>query len=124
MSDGTSSSPGIWATTSRCSPISASEGDPMADDLDHAPLPAEILADIERTGTADLAIGLATIGTSQGIADKAAAIRAGLDAHFSGHTAVIIHVDYGPSDEPSALLSQVLGERRVLRARSSHDVEA
>ena len=96
----------------------------MADDLDHAPLPAEILADIERTGTADLAIGLATIGTSQGIADKAAAIRAGLDAHFSGHTAVIIHVDYGPSDEPSALLSQVLGERRVLRARSSHAVEA
>jgi glucosylglycerate synthase len=95
----------------------------MPDNSDQTLLPQDVLADIERTGTADLAIGLATFGTSQGIDEKAAAIRAGLDAHFSGHPAVLIHLDHGPSDETSALLSDALGDRRVLRVRSPHAME-
>jgi hypothetical protein len=87
--------------------------------MDEGPLSEDVQAEIERIGAADVAVGLATVGPSPALATVAAAIRAGLDAHFSGHTAVTIHVDHGPSDEPAALLSQALGGMRILRVRSS-----
>jgi hypothetical protein len=85
--------------------------------MDNGPLSEDVQAEIERIGAADIAVGLATAGPSPALANVAAAVRAGLDAHFSGHTAVTIHVDHGPSDEPAAILSQVLGGIRVLRVR-------
>jgi hypothetical protein len=71
-------------------------------------------------GEVDLVIGLGTIGASEGIEDKAAAIRAGLDAYCCDHSAALVYVDHGSSDEPAARLARALGNRRVLRVRPSH----
>ncbi|MEX2221883.1 MAG: hypothetical protein WEG40_08800, partial [Candidatus Rokuibacteriota bacterium] len=63
--------------------------------METAALPDEVRAAIERIGTADLVVGLATAGPSATAGVVAAAARAGLDAHVGGQAAAVIHVDQG-----------------------------
>lgn len=92
----------------------------MADTLHQGWLDDESRTGIADAGPADVVIGLGTIPTSQAAAGKAAAITAGLESDFAGHTAVVVHVDHDSSDESSKALADGLGERRLLRVRPSH----
>src|SRR5262245_17536413 len=92
----------------------------MADVLEQSWLDDDARMRLADAGPADLVIGLGTVRTSQAAADKGAAIVAGLDSEFAGHTAVVVHVDHESSDEASRVLASALGERRLLRLRPSH----
>lgn len=78
-------------------------------------LPDEVRGAVERLGTADLVVGLATNGPSVSAAVVAGAVRAGLDAHFGGQTAVVVHVDQAASEEAAAAVATALGPARVVR---------
>jgi glucosylglycerate synthase len=91
--------------------------------MDHHPLSDELQAEIERIGSAELAVGFATAGPTTEASAVAAAIRAGLDGRFAGHSTVAIHVDHGPSEQPS-LVPEALGAVRVLRIPSPHALDA
>ena len=78
-------------------------------------LPDEVRAAVERIGTADLVVGLATAGPSATAGVVAAAVRAGLDAHFGGQAAVLVHVDQASSEETAAAVASALGPARVIR---------
>ncbi len=76
----------------------------------------EVRTTVERIGAADLVVGLATAGPSATVTAVAGAVRAGLDAHFAGQTAVVVHVDQAPSEETPAALAAALGPVRMIRA--------
>ena len=76
----------------------------------------EVRTAAERIGSAELVVGLATAGPSATVAAVAGAVRAGLDAHFAGQAAVVVHVDQAPSGETPAALAAALGPVRVIRA--------
>jgi len=78
-------------------------------------LPDEVRAAVERIGSADLVVGLATAGPSATAGVVAAAVRAGLDAHFGGQAAVLVHVDQASSEETAAAVASALGPARVIR---------
>ncbi|HEU4438783.1 MAG TPA: hypothetical protein VFT36_06005, partial [Methylomirabilota bacterium] len=82
--------------------------------MDSALLSDEARAAIERIGTADLVIGLATAGPAPALAAVAAAVRTGLDAHFPGQSAAIAHVDQARSEETTAAVASALGDLRVV----------
>jgi glucosylglycerate synthase len=84
------------------------------------PLSDDVQAEIARIGSADLAVGFATTGPITAAPAVASAIRMGLDGGSSRHTAVAIHVDHGPSEQPSPLLSEALRGCPVLRIRAAH----
>jgi hypothetical protein len=71
---------------------------------------------VEGIGTADLVVGLATTGPSATAPVVAGAVRAGLDAHFAGQAAVVVHADQAPSEEKSAALATALGPVRMVQA--------
>jgi hypothetical protein len=96
----------------------------MADSTASSLFTVEAAAELAQAGPADLAIGVTTAGTAPGLAATAAAIRAGLDAYFPEHSAVVIHIDAGSPDETAALLTQSLAGRRVLRVRLARGVDA
>ncbi|HET7874451.1 MAG TPA: hypothetical protein VFN71_02920 [Methylomirabilota bacterium] len=85
--------------------------------MDRQLLTEEAQAEIERIGSADLVIGVPTAGASPNLADVAAAVRAGLEAHFSGYQAVVVHVDQAPVEESEALPAPVWGDVPVVRVR-------
>ena len=64
--------------------------------MDTLELAPEVRTTVERIGTADLVVGLATAGPSATVTAVAGAVRASLDAHFAGQTAVVVHVDQAP----------------------------
>lgn len=84
------------------------------------PLSDDVQAEIARIGSADLAVGFATSGPITAAPAVASAIRAGLDGGSARHTAVAIHIDHGPGEQPSPLLSEALGALPVLRIRAAH----
>ena len=63
------------------------------------PLPDDLRSALERLGATDLVVGLATRGPSATAAVVAAAVRAGLETHFAGQSAVVLHVQHAPSEE-------------------------
>ena len=65
--------------------------------MDPALLPEDARAAVERIGTADIVVGLATAGPAPALATVAAAVRTGLDTHFPGQSAAIAHVDQARS---------------------------
>jgi hypothetical protein len=75
----------------------------------------EIREAVEHIGTADLVVGLATAGPSTTAGAVAAAVRAGLDAHFGGQAAVVVHVDEASSEETAAAVASAVGPARFLR---------
>jgi len=79
-------------------------------------LAEEARTTVERIGTAELVVGLATVGPSATVARVAGAVRAGLDAHFGAQAAVVVHVDQAPSEDTSAALASALGPVRVVHA--------
>jgi hypothetical protein len=84
--------------------------------MDTLELADEVRTTVERIGTADLVVGLATAGPSATAPVVAGAVRAALDAHFAGQAAVVVHVDQAPSEETPASLAAALGPVRVVRA--------
>ena len=83
-------------------------------------LTAEAQAELARIGSADLVIGVPTAGPSPSLDGVAAAVRAGLEGHFSGHSAVVIHVDQAAAEESDAPLAQALGDVPLVRIRPAH----
>jgi glucosylglycerate synthase len=83
--------------------------------VDAIDLPEDVLVQLARIGAADVAVGLVTAGPGPALADVAAAIKAGLDARLSGHSAVLIQVDRAASDEAAAQLALGLGGLPVVR---------
>ena len=83
--------------------------------MDAIDLPEDVIVQLARVGAADVAVGLVTAGPGPGLADVAAAIRAGLDARLSGQSAVLIQVDRAASDEAAAQLALGLGGLPVVR---------
>jgi hypothetical protein len=92
--------------------------------MDPAILPDEVRTAAERIGTVDLVVGLATSGPIPALAAVAAAVRAGLDAHFSGQTAAVIHVDQAPSEVTTAAVAAALGDLRVVSVTLAGPVRA
>jgi hypothetical protein len=77
-------------------------------------LPDEARAAVDRIGTADLVVGLATAGPAPALDAVAAAVRAGLDTHFPGQPAAIVHVDQARSEATAAAVTAALGDLRVV----------
>ncbi|HJR05114.1 MAG TPA: hypothetical protein VKA83_25955, partial [Methylomirabilota bacterium] len=84
--------------------------------MEHLELADELRTAVEGIGSADLVVGLVTAGPSASVAAVGGAVRAGLEAHFAGQAAVVVHVDQAPSEEPPAALGAALGPVRVIRA--------
>jgi glucosylglycerate synthase len=82
--------------------------------MDTATLPDEVQATVERLGSADVVIGLATAGPIPALAAVAAAVRTGLDAHFAGQAAAVVHVDQAPSEATAAAVTAALGDLRAV----------
>jgi hypothetical protein len=82
--------------------------------MDPAILPDEVRAAVERIGTADLVVGLATSGPIPALAAVAAAVRAGLNAHFSGQAAAVVHVDQAPAEATTVAVAAAFGDLRVV----------
>ena len=59
----------------------------------HELLTEDAQAALARIGSADLVIGVPTVGAAPSLDGVAAAVRAGLQAHFPGQSAAVIHVD-------------------------------
>ena len=83
--------------------------------MDPVDLPADVVAQLEAIGAADVTVGLVTKGPGPALAGIAAAIRTGLDAHLSGQSAIVIHVDSAASDDAAAQLALGLGDLPVIR---------
>jgi glucosylglycerate synthase len=88
--------------------------------MGHELLSADAQAELERIGGADLVIGVSTAGPSPSLDGIAGAVRAGLEAHFSGHSAVVVRVDQGAAEESNATLAQALGGVPLVRVRPAH----
>lgn len=78
-------------------------------------LPDEAQAALERIGSADLVVGLATAGPSATASVVAGAARAGLDTHFAGQATAVVHVDQAASEETAAGVAAALGAVRLVR---------
>jgi hypothetical protein len=88
----------------------------MAHDL----LTADAQAELARIGSADLVIGVPTARAAPSLDGVAAAVRAGLQAHFVGHSAAVVHVDQAGGDEPGGAPVQAFGEVPLIRIRPAH----
>jgi hypothetical protein len=87
--------------------------------MDTATLPEEVQSAVERVGTADVVVGLATAGPIPALGAVAAAVRAGLDAHCGGQAAAVVHVDQAPAEPTPATVAAAFGELRLVSVPSS-----
>ena len=89
------------------------------------PLPEAVRTELERIGAVDLVVGLATGGPGATAAVAAGAVRAGLEAHFGGQTAAVVHVHGGRSEETAGAVAAALGSVRLVRVTASagHDTD-
>ena len=92
----------------------------MTDTLE---LPEAVGAAVAQIGTADLVVGIATAATAPPAPGLAEAIRGGLDAHFAGHSAAVVHVDQVATEQSSALAGG-LGDARFVHMTSPEAVHA
>jgi len=88
----------------------------MAHDL----LTGDARAELERIGSADLVIGVPRVGAASSLDAVAAAVGSGLQAHFPGHSAAVIHIDRGSTDEPGGAPAEVFGGVPLARIRPAH----
>ena len=86
----------------------------------HELLTEDAQAALARIGSADLVIGVPTAGAAPSLDGVAAAVRAGLQAHFPGQSAAVIHVDQGGADDPGGAAAQAFGEVPLVRIRPAH----
>jgi len=82
--------------------------------MDPAILSDEVRAALERIGTADLVVGLATAGPIPALGTVAAAVRAGFDTHFVGQSVAVVHVDQAPAEATPAAVAAAFGDLRVV----------
>jgi glucosylglycerate synthase len=83
-------------------------------------LTSDAQAELARLGSAELVIGVPTAKPNPSLDGVAAPVRAGLQAHFAGHSAVVVHVDQAAADHPDAAAAQAFGEVPVVRIRPAH----
>jgi hypothetical protein len=88
----------------------------MANDL----LTEDAQAALARIGSADLVIGVSTGSAAPNLDGVAAAVRAGLQAHFAGQSAAVIHVDQGGADDPGGAPAPAFGDVPLVRIRPAH----
>ena len=88
----------------------------MANDL----LTEDAQAALARIGSADLVIGVSTGSAAPNLDGVAAAVRVGLQAHFPGQSAAVIHVDQGGADDPGGAPTQAFGDVPLVRIRPAH----
>jgi len=88
--------------------------------MDPTVLPEEARAAVERIGASDLVVGLATTGPTPDLTAVSAAIRTGLDSHFPGQAATVVHVPLAPTETASAALAAALGDLRVVSIAPAH----
>jgi hypothetical protein len=91
--------------------------------MDTVELPDAVEAAVAQIGTADLVVGVATAEPTPPAPGLAEAIRAGLDAHFAGQTAAVVHVDQTAAEQPSSL-ADGLGDARLVHVTSREAVHA
>lgn len=72
--------------------------------VDH--LSADVLGQIERVGTCEVAIGVPTYNNASTIGAVAEAARAALEKHFRGVSAALVNADAGSSDGTPQMLAQ------------------
>src|SRR4030095_12786577 len=82
--------------------------------MNPAVLPEEGRATVDRIGTADLVVGLATAGPAPALAAGPAAVRSALYPHFPGQSVAIVHVDQARSEATTAAVTAALGDLRVV----------
>jgi hypothetical protein len=83
-------------------------------------LTADARAELARLGSAELVIGVPTAKPSPSLDGVAAAVRAGLQAHFAGYSAAVVRVDPAAAEEPDAAPTQAFGEIPLVRIRPAH----
>ena len=88
----------------------------MANDL----LTEDAQAALARIGSADLVIGVSTGSAAPNLDGVAAAVRVGLQAHFPGQSAAVIHVDQGGADDPGGAPAPAFGDVPLVRIRPAH----
>jgi glucosylglycerate synthase len=86
----------------------------------HELLTGDAQAGLARIGSADVVIGVPTAGAAPSLDGVGAAVRSGLQAHFPGHTAAVIHVDQGGADEYGGASARAFGEVPLVRIRPAH----
>jgi len=84
----------------------------------------ETRAAIERIGTADIVMGLATARPSPSLGSVGTALRAGLEAHFAGQPAAVIHVNQAASDATATEATAALGDLRTIPVASPGSVHS
>ena len=82
--------------------------------MDTATLPDEVQTAVERLGTADVVVGLATAGPIPALGAVAAAVRAGLEAHCGGQASAVVHVDQAPAEATPATVAAAFGDLRLI----------
>jgi hypothetical protein len=83
-------------------------------------LTGDAQATLASIGSADLVIGVPTADAAPSLDGVAAAVRVGLQAHFPGQSAAVIHVDQGGADDPGGAPAQAFGEIPFVRIRPAH----
>jgi glucosylglycerate synthase len=86
----------------------------------HELLTADAEAELERIGAADLVIGVPTAGPTPSLDGVAAAVRDGLKAHFSGHSAAVIQVDQAAAEDSDPSPTRAFGNVPLVRVRPAH----
>jgi hypothetical protein len=94
------------------------------DTVDAVDLPADVRAQVERIGSADVVVGLATSGPASALGGVAATIRAGLAARLGGLSAVVVHVGRAPSEETAAQLASGFGDLPIVHVPHSPILDA
>lgn len=86
--------------------------------MEHGALPADVQSQVARLKTADILVGLPMSGPGASGAGAAAAVRSGLETHFSERTAVVVHVEPATSEGPDEAVTRALGELPIVRVQS------
>jgi hypothetical protein len=92
--------------------------------MDAVDLPADVRAQVDQIGSADVVVGLATSGPAPTLRGIASTIRAGLATHLGGLTAVVVHVGRAPSDETAAQLASGFGDLPIVHVPHSPILDA
>ena len=84
-----------------------------------ATLPDDVQSAVERLGTADVVVGLATAGPIPALGPVSVAVRAGLDSHCGGQATAIVHVDQAPAEATPATVAAAFDGLRLVSVPST-----
>lgn len=88
--------------------------------MEHAQPSPVVNTEPDQADTVDLAIGVVTAGASPAVERLAAVVREGLEAHFGGRTAALIHVDQALSEDRQGGVEPIAEAIRLVHVRPAH----